>query len=165
MKNKNTGKIILAVTTLGLVGGSLASAQSAPTTQTTTNTGTRMMQNLTDAQKAVLEKAKALFEAGKKDEAKALLDQNGLKGPRGHGKGPGKDGGNRKAIEEAIVAGNFATFQSVASSSPLAKIDLATFKLLTPQFVAKKNAEDQIRSILKTAGIEAPERGMPQTKK
>jgi hypothetical protein len=163
MKNKNTGKILLAVTTFGIVGGSLASAQTPQTTQTNTSSRTGMMQNLTDAQKAVMEKAKALFEAGKKDEAKTLLDQNGLKGPGGHGmgKGHGKGGQNRKAIEDAIVSGNFATFQSVASSSPLAKIDQATFNLLTPQFVAKKNAEDQIRSILKASGIAVPE---PKTK-
>ena len=154
----------MSITTLGLMGASLANAQDvSPTTNTQAGAGMKMMQNLTDAQKAVMEKAKALFEAGKKDEAKTLLETNGIKMPQGHGRGMGKgmrgDHGNRKAIEEAITAGDFTAFQTVASSSPLKGLNQATFNLLTPQFTAKKNAEDQIRAILKAAGIAEPTRG------
>jgi hypothetical protein len=88
----------------------------------------------------------------------------GLKKFGRHGKGEkgemtGKFGQmqtNRKAINDAILAGNFTLFQQVASTSPLAKIDQTTFNLLTPQFVARKNAEEQIKTILKNAGIPTP---------
>jgi hypothetical protein len=40
--------------------------------------------NLTDAQKQAFEQAKPLFEAGKVDEAKAILDAAGIKPPMNH---------------------------------------------------------------------------------
>lgn len=156
-------KVLIAITTLGMAGASLANAQTvtANTQNTGTGIGQRMMQNLTDTQKVVLDKARTLFQSGKQTEADALLAANGIQIPKKgmggmHG---GKGMGDRKAIEDAIIAGNFATFQTVASTSPLAKIDQATFNLLTPQFQARKAANDQITTILKNVGITAPGHG------
>lgn len=55
---------------------------------------------------------------------------------------------NRKAIEDAILTGNFTLFQQLASTTPLKVINQNTFNLLVPQYQAKKNAEDQIKNIL-----------------
>lgn len=146
----NTKRIlaITTITTLGAVG--LANAQT-PT--------------ITEAQKGILDQVKSLFQSGKTTEAKTLLEQNGLQnfiGKKGKGQGgmhgKGNMHQNRKAIEDAIIAGNFANFQTVASTSPLAKIDQNTFNLLTPQFIARKAANEQIQNILKAAGIQAPEK-------
>ena len=62
----------------------------------------------------------------------------------------------RKAIEDAILAGNFTLFQQLASTTPLKVINQNTFNLLVPQYQAKKNAEDQIKNILTSAGIKVP---------
>jgi hypothetical protein len=99
-------------------------------------------------------------------QVKSLLQQNGLKsfGSREmHGNKLdnhtkmmmkfGNKNNDRKAIEAAIIAGDWATFQTVASSSPLKNLSQETFNLLTPQFQAKKNAEDNIRNILSQAGV------------
>ena len=67
-----------------------------------------------------------------------------------------RDKSDRKAITEAIIVGNYSIFKQVASTSPLANIDQTTFNLLTPQFQARKNAQDQIRGILLKAGITPP---------
>jgi hypothetical protein len=159
MKNK-TNKIIMSVTSVALLGAGLVNAQAPNTSNSQNSFGQKMMQSLTDAQKKALEQAKSLFESGKQNEAKALLNANGIKPPfggHGHGKGPGGMG-DRKAIEDAIIAGNFANFQAVASTSPLKGLTVETFNKLTPQFQAKKNAEEQIRSILKAAGVAEPTR-------
>ncbi len=83
---KNTAQM-LAV--LGLVGMSTfafnASAQDIQTSVNPENTQTmhsytvHQKTPLTDAQKATLKEAKALRDAGKKDEAKALLEKAGIK--------------------------------------------------------------------------------------
>jgi uncharacterized protein (DUF305 family) len=120
------------------------------------------MNNLTDSQKQVLEQAKTLREQGKFEEAKKLIENAGIKMPEraGKGMGHGKEGmgphGDKKQIEEAIISGNFSTFQNLASTSPLKSITLETFNQLTPHFQAKKAAQDKIREILKTAGVEPP---------
>ena len=157
-----TTKVIIAISSVGLIGAQLANAQTPDLSTTQNGIGQKIIQSLTDAQKTALEKARELFKSGKADEAKTLLSQNNIKFGIGmHGKGKfGKNGmGDRKAIEDAIIAGNFVNFQTLASSSPLKSIDQATFNLLTPQFKAKKAAEDQIRNILKSAGVVTPEPG------
>lgn len=154
MKN-NLSKKLIAITTITISATAFANAQSVDQNQNTQDgMGQRMMQALTDAQKKILDQAKTLFESGKKDEAKKLLDSNNLRPP--HERGGGRFGEDRKKIEEAIIAGNFTNFQTLASTSPLSKIDETTFNKLTPLFLAKKNAEDGIREVLKNAGIQAP---------
>lgn len=161
-------KIIKTLTTLGVVGilgATLASAQVSPIDNTNLiiKTGTKhsyaAMQNLTDAQKAIMVQVKDLYKAGKIAEAKALLTQNGINMPIGMHKGAKDwkdDKGNKQnhqKMEDAIIAGDFVTFQSVATNTKFAKIDQVTFNLLSPQYIAEKNAETQIQSILKNAVI------------
>jgi hypothetical protein len=139
-------KKIIAITTISTIAtAGLANAQTL---------------NLTDTQKGIFEQAMSLFRSGKTTDAKALLEQNNMKPSfhkMKHGKhGHGKMHGNRKEIEEAIAAGDYAKFVQVASSSPMAKIDQNTFNSLTPHFQALKNARTNIENILKAAGIERP---------
>ncbi len=120
-------KKILAITTITtLATVGSAFAQNPTSTSTENNMGQKMMQM--------------------------------MKGKMGHGKmHDGKDKhGDRKAIEDAIVAGDFTLFQSLASTSPLKAINQTVFNSLTTQFVAKRAAEDNIKTILKAAGIPAP---------
>ncbi len=138
-------------------------AQTVTGTVTSGTTSSPMRQELTDAQKTILDQAKVLFDAGKQDEAKALLTASGINFPPGgkaHGRGEKK--GNMREIDAAIASGNFATFQTLASTSPLASITQATFNLLTPEFLAKQNAEKNIQTILTNSGIQMPQhRGPP----
>ncbi len=142
-------KVIVAITTFGIVAVSLANAQNA----TSSLRGHNIMHTLSDSQKIILQQAKTLFDAGKKTEGKAFLEQNGFK-PMQIAKG-----GDRKAIEAAIIAGDFTAFQTIASKSPLKNINQETFNALKEQFTVRKNAEDKIRSILTQAGIPTPEPG------
>ena len=154
----------MSVTAVALLGAGIVGAQSISGNVNTSSAGTNnrpgFAQNLTDSQKTALDQARALFQAGNKAEAEALLAANGIQKPmggRGHG---GEHGKNMQAIEAAIIAGDYATFQTIASTSPLKSISQDTFNQLTPQFVAKRNAEEKIRSILSSAGITMPDKGM-----
>lgn len=155
----NTKRIIAITTITTFAAAGLANAQTGA---------------ITEAQKSVFQQAMSLFHSGKSEDAKKLLTENGLKTFEAQGKtrinGRGmmenmhdgmKNGmhmkGDRKAIEAAIIAGNFTNFQAIASSSPLKNITESTFNLLVPQFQARKNAHDQIRNVLTSAGIQAPE--------
>lgn len=132
---------IIAITTISTIAAAgLANAQTI---------------TATDSQKGILQQAMSLFKTGKTDEAKQLLRKHDF---RGRSKGMGNRNNDRKAIEDAIISGNFSLFQQVASTSPLKGLTQDTFNKLTPQFQAKKNAEDQIRSILSSAGIQPPQR-------
>ncbi len=130
MSKTSKTKKIIAITTITTVAATgLASAQVASSTQ----------ENHTNFLGQV----------------KTLLQQNGLKVFGSHGKRHGKmhNLSDNKRIEDAILSGDFATFQTVASSSPLKNISQETFNLLTPQFQARKNASDSIRNILSAAGV------------
>jgi hypothetical protein len=168
---KRSHKTLLALTSIGLVGaGSYAFAQTAPTATTTTNTNsnqTRPMPpeftNLTASQKATLEQARTLFESGKQSEAKTLLDNAGIKmPPRGERGGPGGMHGNMKAVDDAIVAGDYTAFKTAAANGPLANIDQTTFNSLKAPVEAKRAAESQIQTILKNAGVSMPTPGQAQ---
>jgi hypothetical protein len=166
---KNSYKTILALSTIGLVGaGSLAFAQTAPTTTTSaTDVATTQARptppefaNLTTEQKAVMEQARTLFESGKRDEAKTLLDNAGIKMPERGGKGMH---GNMQAVDDAIVAGDYTAFKTAATNGPLANIDQATFNSLKSPVEAKRAAETQIQTILKNAGVTMPTPGQAPT--
>lgn len=170
---KNSYKTLLALSTIGLVGaGSYAFAQTAPTTTvntTSTNSTSETrptppeFANLTDAQKSVLIQAKTLFDSGKRDEAKTLLDNAGIKMPaRGEHGGRG-DHGNMKAVDDAIVAGDYTAFKTAAANGPLANISQDVFNQLKAPVVAKQSAETQIQTILKNAGVEMKAPGHVQT--
>lgn len=168
MKNTKTYKT-LAATTLGVVtlgagiafaandNKSISNTQNTNTTQKVRGDKTPAeFQNLTDAQKATLEQAHTLFESGKADEAKTLLTNAGIKMPeRPQGDKGGKGGmrGDMKKVDEAIISGDYATFKSLASTTPLANINEATFNSLKAPMQARKAADDQVQSILKSAGI------------
>lgn len=166
---KRSHKTLLALTSIGLVGaGSYAFAQTAPTTtsttDTTSSTQTRPMPpefaNLTGSQKATLEQARTLFESGKQSEAKTLLNNAGIKMPsRGERGGPGGMHGNMKAVDDAIVAGDYTAFKTAAANGPLANIDQATFNSLKTPVEAKRAAETQIQTILENAGVSMPTPG------
>lgn len=126
-------KKILAVTTISTVAAAgLASAQS---------TSSQITQPM-----SIYGEVLSLFKGNKKD-------------PHTHQFGKGRNNmqgkNERKAIEDSIISGDYAQFLLVASTSPLKGLSQESFNLLTPQFQAKKNAEEQIRKILTDAGIES----------
>ncbi len=163
-----TNKRLFAILgTLGIAGASLVTLVNAQTvtgtvTGGTPNTGAGMRQELTSAQKAIMTQVKVLFDAGKKDEAKALLTANGINLPA-KGAGHGRGMGNMRELDTAIASGDYAKFQTLASTSPFASITQATFNLLTPEFLAKQNAEKNIQTILTNAGIQMPQHQGPPT--
>ena len=68
----------------------------------------------------------------------------------------GKKMGHRMArvdVIKLILAGNYADFQAQASTTPFAKIDLATFSSLNTQMNAEKTAREAIVTILKNSGL------------
>ncbi len=82
----------------------------------------------------------------------------GKDGNRGKHKGMGGMGmggkkGNMKIAHEAIIAGDFAKFQLLASTTPIGKIDQNTFTNLSTQMKIAKAAREQIQTILKNAGV------------
>lgn len=163
----NSYKTVLALTSIGLVGaGSYAFAQTAPTATPASDTNsaqTRPMPpkfaNLTAAQKATLEQARTLFESGKQSEAKTLLDNAGIKMPARGERGGKAMHANMKAVDDAIVAGDYTAFKTAAANGPLANIDQTTFNSLKAPVEAKRAAESQIQTILKNAGVTMPTPG------
>jgi hypothetical protein len=63
---------------------------------------------------------------------------------------------NKQAVHEAIVAGDFAKFQALASTTPIGKIDANVFNNLSTQMKIIQAAKTQVDTILKNAGIEHP---------
>lgn len=74
----------------------------------------------------------------------------------GKGKKAGNMHANKKAVHEAMVAGDFAKFQTLASSTPIGKIDQTTFNNLSAQMKIISAARTQVDTILKAAGVERP---------
>ena len=75
------------------------------------------------------------------------------------GKGKGKHGAmhaNKQATHEAIIAGDFAKFKTLASTTPIGKIDQTTFSNLSAQMKIIQAARLQVDTILKAAGVERP---------
>ncbi|MFO0764923.1 MAG: hypothetical protein U0487_02660 [Patescibacteria group bacterium] len=87
---------------------------------------------LTQEQKDALDQAKQLFDQGKKDEAKALLDKAGVKPPQGKHGPRGEESAEMKAHHEAVMAAikanDFAKFKELTKDAPFAdQIDAAAF--------------------------------------
>lgn len=143
---------------------------SSPTNTSITSGDKRSAQfvNLTNTQKATLAQAHTLMQAGKKDEAKTLLNNAGIKMPeRKEGKGnKGMDmHSDMKKLNDLIVAGNYSAFKTAAVNSPLANIDEATFNSLLAPAQTIKNAQvqeqtarTQMQTILKNAGVQMPQK-------
>ncbi len=127
-----TTKQIVGVGLLTLVGTGFAMAQTpAPASSTLNwNNGKAGIQRM--------------FE-GKEGKGKKL----------GHEKRPQKHA-NKKVIHEAIIAGDFAKFVTLASSTPIGKIDQATFNSLSAQMKIIQAAKTQVDTILKAAGVDRP---------
>lgn len=79
--------------------------------------------------------------------------------PRGEHGGRGGMHGNMKAVDDAIVAGDYTAFKTAAANGPLTNIDQATFNSLKAPVEAKRAAESQIQTILKNAGVSMPTPG------
>lgn len=79
------------------------------------------------------------------------------------GKMGGQKHANKKAVHEAMVAGDFAKFQTLASSTPIGKIDQTTFNNLSAQMKIISAAKTQVDTILKNAGVERPFHMGPKT--
>lgn len=160
-------KALLTLVTVGTLSSGVAFAQTTTTqvnlpAQRVEEMRRNFGQVLTDAQKTAMEKAKTLFAAGKGDEAKAVLEQVGVKQlakSNGKMKGHGKLGGvNRQAVQDAIIAGDYTAFKAAASSTPLANISPDVFNQLRAPMQAEKTAREQMRTILKNAGVQLPEK-------
>ncbi len=134
----NTKKIIAITTVATFAMSGLAGAQ-ASSTQAQNDLGFRQ---------------KIMNTFNKFTKGKDAKENKDRKDNKGMGMGM-KVSFDRKAIDAAIVAGNFSLFQQLASTSPLKAFSQANFNLLTPQFNAKINAETQIKNILTAAGISA----------
>lgn len=108
--------------------------------------------NLTDAQKAALEQAKALHEEGKHDEAKALLESAGVPmPPHGGMMGKGEKGmhfmGNAEA-RSALEAGDYTAWKAAMADHP--NVDLLTqdvFNKLVEAHSYQEKAHDIMESL------------------
>lgn len=121
-------KIIGALAIAAIVGGSTyATAAQAQTTETVS-----MRQQLTDAQKQILEQIKTLRSEGKDTEAEALAKAHGLdKGFKRRPKPTAEEIKTMTAIKNAIEVGSYSAFTTAIAGTPLAeKVDETTFNEL-----------------------------------
>lgn len=155
-------KALVTLITVGTLSSGVAFAQTATTqvnlpTQKAEEMRRSLGQVLTDAQKTAMEKARSLFQAGKANEAKSVLDQAGIKHLGKNLKGKGPNHADRKVARDAIIAGDYNAFKLAASSTPLANISQDVFNQLRAPMQTEKAAREQVQSILKNAGIQLPQ--------
>lgn len=111
--------------------------------------------NLSQEQKDVLEKAKALAKEGKKDEAKKLLEDAGLKPMHGLKRGMKEPTAEMKAHHEAVMAAikanDFAKFKELTADKPFAgDIDADAFaKLVKADELRAAGDEEGAKALLK----------------
>jgi hypothetical protein len=125
-------KQIVGVGLLTLVGTSFAMAQTPTTSISTLNWNNS---------KAGIQR---MFD-GKEGKGKKI----------GHEKRSQKHA-NKQAVHDAIIAGDFAKFQALASATPIGKIDINVFNSLSAQMKIMQAAKTQVDTILKNAGVERP---------
>lgn len=110
---------------------------------------------LTQEQKDALDQAKQLFDQGKQDEAKALLDKAGVKPPQGKHGPRGAESAEMKAHHEAVMAAikanDFAKFKELTKDAPFAdQIDAAAFaKLVKAEALRAAGDEAGAKDLLK----------------
>lgn len=132
-----------------------ALAFSTMTVQAASFTGFGTRPALTQEQKDALTQAKDLFDQGKKDEAKALLEKAGVKPPHGKHGPRGEESAemkaNRAAVEAAIKANDFAKFKELTAKAPFAdQIDAAAFaKLVKAEALRAAGDEAGAKEVLK----------------
>lgn len=155
-------KALVTLITVGTLSSGVAFAQTATTqvnlpTQKAEEMRRSLGHTLTDAQKTAMEKARSLFQSGKADEAKTVLDQAGIKHMDKKVKGKGPKHADRTVTRDAIIAGDYNAFKLAASSTPLANISQDVFNQLRAPMQAEKTAREQVETILKNAGIQLPQ--------
>lgn len=132
-------KIIGALAIAAIVGGTAYTASTAHADSETIS----MRQQLTDAQKQILQQIKTLRDEGKDIEADALAKANGL--DKGFKHRPKPTAAQIKAmtdIKSAIEANDFAAFTTAIAGTPAAgKVDQATFTELVNVQTLRKQAE------------------------
>lgn len=155
-------KALVTLITVGNLSSGVAFAQTATTqvnlpAQKAGEMRRSLGQVLSDTQKTAMEKARSLFQSGKADEAKTILDQAGIRhmGKKVKGKGPNHV--DRKVARDAIIAGDYNAFKLAASSTPLANISQDVFNQLRSPIQAERTAREQVQTILKNAGIQLPQ--------
>jgi hypothetical protein len=134
-------KIIGALAIAAIVGGGTYTASTA-NAQTDTSS-VSMRQQLTDAQKQILEQVKTLRSEGKDVEADTLAKANGLdKGFKRRPKPTAAQIQTMTAIRSAIESGDYNAFTTAIAGTPVAgKVDQATFTELVNVQVLRKQAQ------------------------
>lgn len=132
-------KIIGALAIAAIVGGGAYTAASAKSQNDTYS----MRQQLTDAQKQILEQIKTLRSQGKNVEAAQLAEANGLdKGFKHRPKATKAEMASMKAIRSAVEAGDYTAFTTAISGTPVeGKVDQATFTELVNVHNLRKQAQ------------------------
>jgi hypothetical protein len=132
-------KIIGALAIAAIVGGGAYSASTANAQTEKTS----MRQQLTDAQKQILEQIKTLRNEGKDIEADALAKTNGL--DKGFKNRPKPTEAQIKAmagIKAAIEANDYNAFSLAIAGTPVAgKVDQATFNELVNVHTLRNQAQ------------------------
>lgn len=132
-------KIIGALAIAAIVGGGTFAASTAHADTQALS----MRQQLTDAQKKILEQIKTLRSEGKDIEADALAKANGLdKGFKNRPKPTEAQIKAMASIKTAIESNDFAAFTAAIGGTPAAgKVDQATFAELVQVQSLRKQAE------------------------
>lgn len=113
---------------------------------------------LTDEQKAIMEQVRELHQAGKFDEAKALIESSDLPMPMGpKGDRPEMDG-HREEVRQAIEDNDFETFKELTADAPFAdKVTEANFaKMVEAHQLMEDGDHEAARAIMEEIGFPGP---------
>lgn len=114
---------------------------------------------LTDDQKAAMEKARTLFQAGNTEEAQTVLTDAGIKfGPMMRKMHSKED---RQKIDEALSSGDYATFQELTADAPFSdKLTPEIFSKLQEAYKLRQSGDmEGAQAIMDELGIKPPHDG------
>ncbi len=99
--------------------------------------------------------ASTLMEEGKREEAKTILDQLGLRPPHG----PRMDDATRAKVDAALEAGDYNAWKAAVGDSPIAsKVTADNFaKFAEAHKLHEAGKDDQAKAIMDELGITPPE--------
>lgn len=139
-------KIIGALAIAAIVGGSTYATSAQAQTQNVS-----MRQQLTDAQKQILEQIKTLRSEGKDAEADALAKANGLdKGFKRRPKPTEAEIKTMSAIKSAIESGSYSDFTLAIANTPVSgKVDEATFDELKQIHTLRTQTQNAEKAFVK----------------